>query len=348
MKISPSIPAALLALALWQAPARADVADADRATARALTLEGYEALDRKDYAAAADRFGRADALYHVATVALGLAHAQVGLGRLVSALATYSRVVREGVPRDAPPAFVRAVDDARREIDALAQRIPSVVIVVHGTGADAARVTLDGIEVPSAALGVKRTVDPGSHVVRVSAPGATPSEATITLLEARVETVTIDLQPAPVSPVAPIAPSPIAAAPVSSTGPAAASNATASPPAAEPSVASGRRLAGFVTLGVGAAGLGLGAIAGGVALSKHSALLDACPGGRCPSSQKASLQSDLDAYHHLGGLSTAGFVVGGAALGAGIVLLVTARNPAPEPSVTPVIGLGYAGAQGRF
>src|SRR5437763_17177259 len=116
----------LVVLALAPAPAFAgDVSDVDRATARALTLEGYEALDRKDYATAADRFTRADAMYHVPTVTLGLAHAEVGLGKLVSALASYSRIMREGVPANAPPAFTKAVDDARREIESLTQRIPN-------------------------------------------------------------------------------------------------------------------------------------------------------------------------------------------------------------------------------
>src|ERR1700734_4174124 len=108
MNVRSCLVAAVLAFTLVQRPAAADVSGVDRATARALTLEGYEALDRKDFATAADRFRRADALFHVPTVALGLAHAEVGLGKLVSALATYSRTVREGVPPGAPPAFAKA------------------------------------------------------------------------------------------------------------------------------------------------------------------------------------------------------------------------------------------------
>ncbi len=127
-----SLAAVLLAIAIVPTPAFADVSDADRATARALTLEGYESLDRKDFATAADRFRRADALFHVPTVTLGLAHAEVGQGKLVSALATCSRIVREGVGPNAPPAFVKAVEDARREIDALTPRIPNVIITVQG------------------------------------------------------------------------------------------------------------------------------------------------------------------------------------------------------------------------
>lgn len=326
--------AAFLALALVQSPAAADVSDVDRATARTLTLEGYEALDRKDYATAADRFARADALYHVPTVALGLAHAQVGLGKLVGALATYSRIVREGVPPNAPPAFVKAVEDSRREIEALMQRIPSVIIVVRG--ASEPKVMLDGVEVPAAALGVKRPVDPGTHVVHVTAAGALPGDANVTILEGKVETVTIELKPAPVSqvPVVPAAPAqPPPAAP------------PAAPPAEAPSGGSTQKTLGFVAIGLGGAGLGLGAITGGLALSKHSSLIDQCPSGHCKPSQQASLQSDVDSYHTLGALSTAGFIAGGALLGAGVILVLTAPKP---KYVAPVLGLGYAGVEGRF
>jgi hypothetical protein len=67
MNVRRSFAALLFTLALGGRALAGDVSDVDRATARALTLEGYEALDRKDYATAADRFGRADALYHVPT-----------------------------------------------------------------------------------------------------------------------------------------------------------------------------------------------------------------------------------------------------------------------------------------
>src|SRR6201999_2886024 len=118
------------------------------------TLDGYDALEKKDWAAAADRFTRADALCHAPTVTLGLARAQVGLGKLVNAQEIYSRVVHEPIPANASAAFSRAVDDARRELDALGPRVPSVLINVKGV--DAPKVTLDGVDVPNAALGVKR------------------------------------------------------------------------------------------------------------------------------------------------------------------------------------------------
>ncbi|HEY8945131.1 MAG TPA: hypothetical protein VIM73_12760, partial [Polyangiaceae bacterium] len=58
-----------LALVLLQSGvALAEPSAEDRATARALAGEGYQALQQKDYSTAADRFSRADALVHAPTL----------------------------------------------------------------------------------------------------------------------------------------------------------------------------------------------------------------------------------------------------------------------------------------
>src|SRR5262249_24931547 len=88
----------------------------DVATARALGRQGLAALQQKDFVSAEELFGRADALYHVSTLTLGRARAQVGLGKLVAAHEAYQRIVREGVPAGAgSAAVVQAVEDAKRE-----------------------------------------------------------------------------------------------------------------------------------------------------------------------------------------------------------------------------------------
>lgn len=84
-------------------PARAqEPSSADRATARTLAQEGYEALRDKQYATALDRFTRANQLVRAPTIMRDLARAQLGLGRLVDAHETYSAIVREGVSDEAP------------------------------------------------------------------------------------------------------------------------------------------------------------------------------------------------------------------------------------------------------
>ena len=90
--------AASLALVTAAPMARAQ-SDADRATARELGQQGFQALDAKDYKTAEDRLRRADQLVHAPTLLLGLARAEAGLHRYVHAQETYQRIIREGVAR---------------------------------------------------------------------------------------------------------------------------------------------------------------------------------------------------------------------------------------------------------
>jgi len=152
--------------------AMAQVSDADRATARALARQGYDAQKRGDYAVAADDFERADALVHAPTLLLGLARARTGLGKLVEAQETYERILREGLDAHAPLAFAKAVDDAKREVAALAPRLAWVTIDVRGPSAPS--VKMDSAVIPPAAVGVRRACNPGQHTVKAFADGFAP------------------------------------------------------------------------------------------------------------------------------------------------------------------------------
>lgn len=319
--------AVLLVSCLASAVARADISDADRATARTLGLEGQDALDRRDFITALDRFGRAEAILHAPTLLIGVARAQVGLGRLVEAQESYNRILREGVPAGAPEAFSLAVEEARRELTELGPRIPAVTIVVKGATSPA--VTIDGAPVPPAALGARRPVDPGERVIRATASGFAPAEAKVTLAEGAHQDVTLELTPVAATPTPP-APEVVAPAPDTGTG-------------------SSRTTLGIVALGVGGAGLILGGVTGALAIARHGELSDACPNGTCPPDQEDNLSS----YHTMGTLSTIGFAVGGVGLAAGAVLILTAPRATPREArrgawIAPRLGLGYVGAEGRF
>jgi hypothetical protein len=105
-----SLPKAPLSLCLFLvllAPAAMaqQASDADKAAARALAQQGQDALDRRDFTTAADRFERARQLFPAPTLALGLARAQIGVGRWVAAQETLNRILREGAPAGSPPAW---------------------------------------------------------------------------------------------------------------------------------------------------------------------------------------------------------------------------------------------------
>lgn len=341
------------ALAPSIAHAQQVVSDGDKAAARQLTIDGHAALAKGDFVVAADLFGRADKLFHAPTVTLGLARAQVGLGKLLNAQELYNRLVHEPLPATASDSFTRAVDDGRTELAALAPRIPSLIIQVKG--ADAPRVTLDGADVPAAVLGVKRPVDPGKHVVRAVAKRSLPSETAVTVAEGKIETVTLTLAPAPAgTPDAPDAEPPAANVRLPD------STASVRPPDTMPYVppppprdagdtgGSVRKPVGLAVLGVGVVGLVVGAATAGLAASKRSTLIQACPTGHCPASLEPSLQGDVDSMHTMATVSTAGFVVGGALAATGLILVVTAPKAMPRAGVLPLVGPGFVGMSGRF
>jgi hypothetical protein len=302
--------------------------DADRMTARALAHEGYEAETHGDYAQAAERFRRADALVHAPTLLLGLARAQVGLGQLVEAHETYWRIVRGQLAPDAPPPFAKAVEDAKRELAVLEPRLPWITIDVIGPPGSAVTVTLDDVPFPAGGLGTKRASDPGVHRLRVSAPGFAPAESTFTANEGEAAVVTLTLTPEALPEVAP---SPPSVTPV----PRDASTA-ALPPLPTPA---GKTL-GVVLVGLGTVGLVGGGITGVLASTKHASLIGSCPGGRCP----ASVESQVNTYDVLGTVSTASLVAGAACAAVGLTLIFTSRSSA----LTAYAGFLDAGVRGSF
>ena len=350
--LAPLLLASFLAPAtafLAPATAFAAISDADKATARELTIQGYDALKAKDWATAADRYGRAEKLFQAGgdavppTISLGVARAHAALGKLVSAQEHYSKITHEVVPPNASTQFLEAVQDAQRELPALAARVPAVIIIVKGS--DAPKVMLDDAEVSAAALGVRRPADPGKHIVRATGVGVSPVETSVTLAEGKTETVTIELKPGPGG----LPPAGATPPPSLPPGPGAPPGATPPPPEPADTSAPLRRTIGFVGIGVGGASLILGAVTGGLALSKHGTLATNCPNGHCAPNSTSTNQPIIDSYTLLGNISTAGFVLGGVFAATGIILVATAPKAAAKTGmIMPVVGPGFTGLVGKF
>jgi hypothetical protein len=311
----------LLVAAIGFAPgvAWAQASDADRATARSLAREGYNAQQQTQYAVAADRFARADALVHAPTLLLGLARAQVGLGKLVEAEETYQRVAREPLPANAPPAFARAVEDAKSEVATLAPRLAWVTIDVGAVGRPP-EVTLDGVAVPVAAIGVRRACNPGTHSIKASAAGFAPAEKTFVATEGSDQRVSLAME-------ALAAPPPPASVVVSSEQPASMSVSTK---------------VAMASFAVGAAGLITGSVAGILVLSKHSSLSRDCPDDQCAT---ASAQSEYNSYRSTALVADVGWIVAGAGVAVGVTLLIAAPK---GNSVSAYVGPASAGVVGTF
>ena len=125
---------------------------------------------------------------------------------------------------------------------------------------------------------------------------------------------------------------------------------TASTPANEPpSSGSPMKTVGIASLATGGAGLVGGAVFGILAAAKHKDLNNSCGGSACPPSQHGA----VDEYHTFATLSTASLLAGGGATAVGLVLLIGAPSAPPrreqaKPKIVPYVGVGTAGAMGRF
>jgi len=350
MRVSRSIPfavAASAALVGLAAPAAYAQSDADRATARSLGVEGQQALENKDYKSAEYRFRRAESLVNAPTLMLGLARSLAGLGRFVEAQETYNRIIREGVTPGAPEVFKKALNDAKREVEGVGPKIGGVTITVHGSGGAEvpnAKVVLDGSPVSTASLGVRRSIDPGSHQLQVSGEGFKAAELhfDVTAGGSVDQPVTLEAEAAAVT--------------VPEATPGAAQGGMPPPAAEQPSSSSSgaRGILPWVAFGVGAVGLGVGGITGFLAMGQHSDLSAKCPLTTC---SYAGAQNDVDNYHTMALVSTIGFIAGGVGVATGAILLLTepkaetaslALPPRTHLRVVPVVGLGSIGAVGEF
>jgi hypothetical protein len=318
----------VLVAVLSAAPAWAEPNEADRATARALALEGHAALERKDYATAADRFGRADSLIHAPTLVVDLARALQGLGRLAEAHEKYSLVLLEGADSASPKSWLRALEDAKKEFEALTPRLAWVTVILRQP--TDATVRIDGVVVPPAAIGMKRAANPGVPEVTIDAFGYEGFKQSIALGPGDEKLLEITLQELPP-----------AAAPVAAS--------SAGKDAYRPRQRNDtREVLTYVAFGVGGVALVAGGVTGFLAMQKHSDLESECANGFCRSASHKKLES----YHLYGTVSAAGLAVGVAGIGTGLVLVLTRSKSAEAAgagfTVQPLLGLGTVGAEGTF
>ena len=334
-----SLAGSLLALHPAQASAQVPVAE-NVAAARALGIRGVQLADDGKCAEAIAPLERAEALYHAPSILGRLGECQVALGQLVLGTETLNRTVREPLGPGAPQAFREAQARAQKVLDAALPRIARLVIHVEPPHENA-KVTIGNAVVPPALLGAERPTDPGTHRITAVASGFLQAESTITLAEGSRREVTLVLERDPRSFAASVPPPAIATSKKEVL--------PASAPAAKPS--SGSNTAGLVLLGVGAAGLAVGSVAGVLAIRKESEL-------DCPRNECSGAETDaLDRASDMALVSTVGFGVGIAGVVAATVLLLTGGDDSEStPHATrshswtarPFVRGRSLGLEGRF
>jgi hypothetical protein len=297
--------AAALVVAL-SAPALAGEDASDRATGRQLFQDAGEAMERGDFAQAAELYGRSNAIFPAPTAALGQARALVKLGRLADAYERYSEIAMADPAAAPTEPFQRAIESARKERDLVFARMPFLVIEVDGSG----QVSLDERPLSPEALGVKRAVNPGEH--RITAPGV---DRVVTVAEGQVLEVPIRIAPGAAG--AEAEPAPAADSP------------------ADASDGSAQRLTGYVLIGLGGASLIASVITGALYVGSRREVDDECD------DQNLCSQAGLDAVDQtrtLGTVNVITLIGGAAAAGVGLTLVLTADDGdqlAVGPTLSP-------------
>jgi len=312
----------------------------ERAGARAAAEAGADAFDAGRYEEAIELFRRAEAVVHATPHLLYIARAQTKLGRLVEARESYLAIINEAVPSRANPGLVQTRKEAEQELDQLEPRIPQITVVVQGGKTDGLQVFMDEREVPSALVGIPRPVNPGTHEFYATAVGSESSRNTVTIKEGGQETVILTLRP-----------SQAAAAPAA--GESAPAQATAGTPDSGPS---GRQIIAYSSLGVGAIGVGVGALffaqANGLSNDADRTFAACNPG--CTEAQRKDIRVLDEDAGSARTLSFVGFGVGVVGIATGVTLLLIgdssskATSAELKPGVQPWVGLGSAGLSGRF
>ena len=305
-----------------------------REAVRSLLVDADEAWEREDYGTAFDLFSRAYEVVGAPTIAIRRAECLEKLGRWVEAMEFYIVTSQLQLDPAASEPFRIAVVAAQKRVDDLRGRLAMLVVVIDGDDVGGAEVSVDGRVIPAALAAGSFPVDPGQRVVSVRKDKRRVSQ-TVLIADKEATSVTLVLPPA-----------------VSDRVPEAISLSERG----AVRTGSTQRLFGWASMGVGVAGVAVGASAGLVAMGRRSSILDTtyrkegeevprCEGNIC-----VGAKPDVDGYNRLRTVSTVGFVVGIVGVGAGLTLLLTATeaNTRDVAVVRPWLGVGSVGVEGAF
>jgi hypothetical protein len=276
-------------------------ADSPSDTAAQLFTSGKAAMDRGDLVTACQELAESQRLDPAPGTLLNLGECEARSGKVATALGHVEKA------RAALPAGDFRIPFADGRIESLRARVPKLVVRVTGKAPADMRVLCDGEVV---IVGLPLILDPGAHVVTLTAPGRPDARTEVRLDEGRSETVVL----AP--------------------GPAAGDAPSGS--------WSSRRILGAVALGAGVTSLAAGTVVGFIAKVTYDSASSTsnCPHGASTCDARGVQQgqtADAEAA-----ISTGLFVAGSILAAGGALLYFTAPKDV-RVSVSPAIGATSAG-----
>ena len=310
----------------------------DIESARQLYNQGIELRDRGDLRGALEKLKAAHALGNTPITGVELCKLHASLAQPVEA-----REVCLGVGRIPPLAGETAhSQEARNEAARVAEDMrPKISILrLHIVGVPQGRdpvVVVDGATVPLAALGEPRAVNPGRHELNAHVGRGVETRAQIDLGPGETKDITMQVAPPPPDDDG-------TPPPGHDTRPRERSNTLAT--------------VGWV---IGGVGLGIGSVAGIVALGDKSDLDKKCTDNICGTAD----HSALDTARKWGNVSTTFFIIGGVGIALGLIATIAAPRSSsaqtvppkavafvpPKPkaiTITPDFGPGGVGIHGAF
>ena len=324
--------AALLALVVATAPAAAQaLSEVERAQAEALFQEGKKLLAQGKVSEACEKLAASYRLDRAGGTILNLALCHEQEGRTASAWAEFKEAL----------ALAKAARRRDREkiasdhIAVLEKKLSHLVIkVAPGADVEGLEVTLDENAIRKEGWGIPIPADPGARKVAAVAPGRKAWEKQVEVGEAKdVEVVVPVLEKLPEPP------------------PEKPKGAGGGPAPVEEGGPTWMRPAGFVALGLGVVGLGVGGYFGMRAVSLGDEAKVGCPGNQCN-------EAGWEAFNDGRSAATAANVLIGvgaglAVVGTVMVLLGGSSEPAagagPAPAekglrIAPTLRAGASGA----
>ena len=280
--------------------------------AEALFREAISLAKAERYGEAIMKFEASYELDPARGTLLGLAMAEERAGKVAAALAHY--LLLRDLARQARDQSREHA--ARRSVDRLLPRVPTLIITAGGQLPEGTRVTLDGRELPRGALGSRLPLEPGAHNLRASAPDGSRFQLEVLLPEGARKAVAIQLS---------------GAQPRRNTG----GGFELTP----------LRTTGIALGAVGLAGIGVGAyywIRSGKTYDEVNA---ACQDRRCPPEQRAAIDDGRNQEN----LARVGLIFGGLALATGLGLALADWPETPAGAhLSLSAGPGALRIRGRF
>jgi hypothetical protein len=269
-------------------------------------LDGRAAMKRGEFEKARAMFAESQRLDPAPGTLVNLAVAEEKVGKLSLAW-EHARAAMEGLPEGDDRKTV-----ARTLRDSLEPRLARLTLRADKTLPDGTKITVDDVELSVASLGVALPEDPGEHHVVIKSPGRKDLSVAVKLKEGGKETYTVQLGDISTEKVKP-------------------DGRTDGGNSGDGTESSPLRTVGFITAGVGIAGLAVGSVFGVLTIDRKNTTDDHCKPG-CDSTG-LSAESDGKTY---GPVSTIAFIAGGVLFAGGITMILVSpkaeKKSAREPT----------------